>query len=534
MPSSRVVRLAALLVAAALVLGSCGGEATEPTDPGASVSRSGAQVGSPDTGIPLDALPLPDGDTDTGQVLLENADGSFDEYRSVGRLDGASLTCTLVLVDGAPGVTAGPAYALTNGHCLGINGNDTFTDQVPEGATAIFDYFADATERLEVPVVRAAYASMKGVDLAILELDAPEADLAAAGYRAWSIGPSAELDGATREVAFVGAPIGAPLVDIPEPERYLRLGTCSLDTETVLVNERLWLWAALRNDCPEVLPGNSGSPLFDLETARLVGLVNTTTFKGEAGAPCWLGRPCEVTEDGEAVLPDTSYAIPLDRLADCFGADGVFALGGGCGLDPGDGVTLTGAPIAVNPTAPDPISGDRRTTWATTVEGAGFTHYRAKVEPLETADCADEQGYGAPVPVTTPFDGPLPASEQRLLLCVVGGSSATPDASWQAFADASFAVVYVDTTPPTAAIEFSTAGNADEGWSVEPIFVPPELSLFLHKAGPRRSTDCDDPDGYAPYRRSPLRLPPGGPYRYCAIGFDDANNPSAPAGIVLK
>ena len=485
---------------------------------------------------PVLDLPLPNGDTDTTQVLLENADNSFDPYRSIGRLDGAATTCTLVLIDAAPGVTSGPAYSLTNGHCVGLFSNDTLTDQELPGATAVFDYFADTPKRLTVPVVRAAYASMKGTDLAVLQLDSTIGDLAAAGYRPWPITDIADLDGVSRDVILIGAPEGVPLADIPEAERYLRLSTCSLDTDPARIQEHVWLWPALRNDCPEVLPGNSGSPLIDIETASLVGILNTTTYKGEAGTPCALGRPCEITEDGEEALPDTSYAMPLGGLAGCFGTDGVFALGAGCGLDPGDGVALTGQPFSVNPSVPDPLTGanGRRTTWATGVEGAGFTHYRYKIVPLETGDCADGAGYGDAVPVSQLIDERLPLEEQRLLLCVVGGPSASPDAAWQTFANATFAVTAIDTTPPTVPIDFSKQGNAKDGWRIEPLFAPPELSMFLHKVGPARTTDCGDPHGYKEYRRIPMSVKPGGPYRYCAIGFDDANNPSAPAGIVLK
>lgn len=528
-------RLAVLLAVVALVVGACGdtGEPTEPPgSPGPSIDVTPEFTEG--TGEAAVDLPLPNGETDTSQVLLANADGAFDVYRSIGRLAGASLTCTLVLIDAARGVDTGPAYALTNGHCLGIDGNETFTDQPLEGVTAVFDYFADTPERLTIPVTRVAWASMKGTDVAILELDTTAGDLGGAGYRLWPIGGPASPDEASRDVVMVGAPVGVPLVDIPEHERFLRLGTCSMDTEPVRLNERLWLWDALRTDCPEVLPGNAGSPLIDIATASLGGLVNTTTYKGEAGAPCWLGRPCEVTEDGENALPDASYATPLDGLAGCFGPEGSFTLGGACGLDAGGGATIDGAPVAVNPAADDPMGGAPRTTWATTVGGDGIASYRAKTGPIETTDCADPAGYGDPAPVATVIDEPLPTDEQRLLLCVVGGPGPTPGDGWQPFAHATFAVAYVDTTPPTADVRFSTRGNATDGWSIEPVFAPPELSAFMHKLGRAGSTDCDDPDGYRPYRRIAVDVEPGGPWRYCVIGYDDANNPTPPVGVVLR
>src|SRR5262245_38301406 len=65
----------------------------------------GASVAAPTTATPTTAppastaelLPIPDGAADHG-VLLENADGRFDRYRSIGRLR-ASSACTATLID---------------------------------------------------------------------------------------------------------------------------------------------------------------------------------------------------------------------------------------------------------------------------------------------------------------------------------------------------------------------------------------------------------------------------------------------------
>jgi hypothetical protein len=277
------------------------------------------------------------------------------------------------------------------------------------------------------------------------------------------------------------------------------------------------------------VPGNSGSAVLDAATGGLVGLINTTTYKGEQGAECWLGRPCEVGEDGETSLPDTSYAQPVGELVACFGTDGLFALGGGCPLDPGGGVTsLDGAPRAVNPAARDPLTGAATPgTWATTVVTAAPTTYRYKIGPLATTRCADATGYSGPIATTIPIDDDLPASEQRLLLCAAADGTA--------LVNAAIAVVYIDTTPPTADITFSVSGTKAQGWRIEPVFNPPELSMFVVKVGPSKTTDCADPDGYVAYRRIALDVAgSAAPARVCAIGYDDASNPSKPAFRVLR
>jgi hypothetical protein len=55
------------------------------------------------------------------------------------------------------------------------------------------------------------------------------------------------------------------------------------------------------------------------------------------------------------------------------------------------------------------------------------------------------------------------------------------------------------------------------------------------KWGPEGSTDCADRDGYKAFRRQPVSIAAReAPLRFCAIGFDDAGNPSAPASRVLR
>jgi hypothetical protein len=515
-PRVVVIVLAALLVAA------CGETVPSPSAP--------EPTGVPAPTLPPVDLPVPDGDTATAQVLLESADGGYDVYASVGQLQGAPSTCTAVLLDTGESSTA-PAYALTNGHCVGIVGaNEVWVNRPAEGMAIAFDWFIDRPEHRTVPVTTIAWATMRDTDLAVLELAATPDELRGVGVRGWRPQAVPAGGGATLDVVMLGIPVGVPIVDIPEAERYLRLGTCSLDADPVILNERQWLWpAALRNDCPEVLPGNSGSALLDRATGGLVGVINTTTYKGEQGAECWLGRPCEVNEDGQVSLPDTSYAQPVAALTACFGEDARFALGGACTLDPGTGVTtLDGAPLAVNPSAPDPITGEpARSSWDTTVTTDGATTYRYRIGPLFGTACADEAGYGDAVPVAQPISDPLPVDEQRLLLCVV--------ADGQAPANAAIAVAYIDTTPPVADITFNVSGGRRNGWRIEPVFNPPELSLYLVKWGVPRGTDCADPDGYVPYRRQPVKIPgEDAPVRFCAIGYDDAGNPSEPAARVLR
>jgi hypothetical protein len=542
------VRVPAAIVAVALLAAACGaGPTAAPASPGPTATGA---AGTPPPGSPTAtataapsvaaALPAPAG-SDADQVLLENAGGTYDAYRGIGRLSGIGSDCTFVLVKSAPDPTPAdaPAYVLSNGHCVGIfDSKAVLVDAPADGGAATFDYFVDAPTRQAVPTKRIAWATMRGVDLAVIELDATLADLEARGYRPWPIaGPPAT----GTPLVIVGAPVGAPIVDIPDAQRFLRAGTCASGESGLRVNEWVWLWDPMTADtCPEILPGNSGSPVLDRTTGSLVGLVNTTTYGSGGGEDCWQGRPCAVTPSGEVVAADTNYAVPLDALAACFDGGGRFVLGGDCTLDDGMDVQLSGTPIVTNPRIPDPMGAPNPSTLQTTVapaEGSGQTHYRYAYGPLGTTDCTDEAAYGpvrgiAAAPL---IDDPLPTTEGRVLLCVVGGPSPTPDAAWQSPTHASFAVVYVDTTAPTQPVDFAVNGSATDGWTVEPIFDTPTYSAFDVKGGPAAATDCDDPAGYAPYRRFPLFVDASeAPYRYCAIGYDYGGNRGPTGEVVLE
>ena len=135
-------------------------------------------------------------------------------------------------------------------------------------------------------------------------------------------------------------------------------------------------------DCPGVLGGSSGSPLFD-RTDQVVGMITTTTAGAQAGGDCWLNKPCERTADGARAVPDTSYAVSVTGLAGCF-PDGVFALTAGCSL-PVPGVVAALGVTAVNADV-DTVTAELTAPRATSI--------RTGVAPLTDADsCADPATY---------------------------------------------------------------------------------------------------------------------------------------------
>lgn len=186
--------------------------------------------------------------------LLLNQDGRHESFAGVGRLR-INAACTAFLVD--PGASAGsPVYVLTNGHCvLGALRNEVATDvQVPAGSVFTFQYFVDAPSRRESVAVRAIpYATLKGLDLAVIELDTTWAALAAAGIRPLRLSAFGPRPGAP---VFT---IGAPVNGVPATEAWLRRSDCTVAAIVQLAEGPWKFHDAARLACGGVFGGASGS-----------------------------------------------------------------------------------------------------------------------------------------------------------------------------------------------------------------------------------------------------------------------------------
>ncbi|MBX3030137.1 MAG: trypsin-like peptidase domain-containing protein [Chloroflexi bacterium] len=456
-------------------------------------------------------------------------------YAGAGLLDAAG-TCSAVLIRPAAGdpPADAPAYALTNGHCVDLFDATTVrrdSTVEPGSATISFGVRADGTPERQVAVTHVRWATMKGTDLAVVELAEPLADLLGAGLRAY---PLADPPSPGTPVVVVGGP--AP---IDGGDRVLRLAACTAGASVDLF-ERHWTWFGFpANDCADIRPGSSGSPVLDPATGALVGLVNTTTQGSEGTSDCAMGRPCEVTAEGLASVPDAVYGPAVRLLAGCFDASWTFTgPGADCPLDPGDGIGAVSWTMTANPGATT-ITGDfpSPSTWAIALTGppTGLTRMRLATGRPGALDCHDLAAYGplVVVPEDGLYDPPLPTEGGSHLTCLIGVARDEPDAWAAAVRFPMVLRVDIDRIPPLVPVELSVR-ELPEGWMVEPVFQPPELSLFDWKWGPPDTTDCADPTDYTPYRRFPMTLERAdAPIRLCVVGYDDANNATPPLDRVL-
>jgi hypothetical protein len=489
--------------------------------------RAEVPVAGTETGASL-ALRVPDGlRPGSPAVPLAELDPEVAAgYSGVALVEAGGGCSGVLLAPGAGSPPAdAPAYVLTNGHCIDLLSPTAVLLDAPGDGSVRFGWSGGPA--VESAIGRVAWATMKGTDLALIELETPLADLLASGVRAYPIGPVPPEPGSRAVVVGGPSPVDGG-------DRRLMLTVCGVGKPHDLL-EHTWTWFGFPDlDCADIRPGSSGSPLLDPSTGALVGLVNTSTAGSEALTDCAFNRPCEVTTAGAVSRPDTAYGPRVADLAGCFDAAWRFlGPGGTCPLDPGSGLSVEGATVTTNPDRPSPSGDPPPTGWGAHLRAVepDIAWYRMKTGVLGAVDCRDPEDYGPPVSLASRplIARQLPRDEGRYQLCLLAGRSASLDGGWSDPRFADVLTASVDRTPPRPPVELRIEEDR-AGWRIEPGFMWPELSAFAWKAGIPERTDCLDPSGYAVYDEGPISLARTlAPTRLCVIGYDDANNPTPPA-----
>ena len=417
--------------------------------------------------------------------------GANDNFAAVARLR-AAYTCTGTLIDPAGrGSPDAKAWLLTAGHCISLDPYGVIRN-LPLTAQVQFNYFIDTPDRLVTVRSRAVgWSTMKGVDIALIELEPNLGDLQALGIRPLRL--AATVPDAGSAVFWTGIPQSP----IPPELQFLRLGRCTLGARVRLL-EGSWIWNnELSNDCPDLYAGASGSPLFDRASGDVIGAIGTGTLLNLERGPdydCQTDRPCVQRTGGPVMQKNTSYASSVQAMDRCFDQANVLDVElPGCPLDSGVQLTIQSTPYEVQP-----LVEGKPASWGATLTGTQ-RYYAYKHFPAGEGDCADLGGYSAPilrdaVPVIT---DPVGIADGYYYLCVIAGDTASFDSSWQQPSHASIRFKRLDSLPPLVGVDYQ----------IQPLLNAYELDnltggegtsdlIGLLKRGPLASTDCFDPLDY--------------------------------------
>lgn len=434
--------------------------------------------------------------------VLTNQESLFDHFKGIGRIrtdDGRS--CTATLIDTRTTLRAtGPAYVLTSGHCLYRPHNGVIiTDQQVTG-TVTFNYFTDTVHQQQpFALKRVNWSSMQGVDLAIVELQAPLQALIAAGITPLRLARQAPKEGA--DILVVGAPLA-----FKRP--YLRMAACTSEPSAQFI-EHPWVWRhTVKNHCKDLKEGSSGSPALTRDTSEVFAVMNATTEL------------------------DGNYGNPISYLRQCFVAGQLTTDPARCPLFP---VFSVEAAEHVKPYAKIRLDGrgnDIYPQWdvAFTLDRP-FYRYKTVRESIQ---CEDPNDYSPAIKaINARINAPMGPQPGLHLLCLVGVDSADELPSPGLMRNAlTFAAELQAAGPATPAqVAFSQrAGRHIINWDHDPRLITRQT----FKVGPVKSTDCQDPAGYNRAWRKMILPAHKLPVKVCTYAFDHADQQSAVREDVLK
>ena len=460
--------------------------------------------------------------------LLRDAGGTNDTFSAVGQFRG-TLTCTGTLIDpSGTGSADARAWLLTAGHCISLDAYGVISSR-PLTAQVTFNFFIDTPDRRVAVRARATgWSTMKGTDLALVELDATLGDLLARGIRPLRLATVPTV---------AGSPVfwtGIPLSPIPRDQQFLRRGRCTQGNRVQLV-ESSWIWHdEMSNDCPDLYAGASGSPLFDADSGDIIGVIGTGTLLNFEEGPdydCQINRPCLMRAGGPVMEKDTGYASPVPNIAPCFDqANALDLQRPGCPLDPGYQLGVNSGANEVKP-----VTDGKPATWDAVLTGTQ-RYYAYKRFAAGEGDCTSPSGYGVPIAVASApvIRDPIGSADGYYFLCIIAGDTPSVDSSWQKPAHATARFKRIDSQPPVVPLDYIVE-EAPGGYhllSTTGGEAPSGLGAAFYKMGPLTATDCSDPQGYRVQLSIPPTIRPSEfPTRMCWKFSDKAGNLTAPAAF---
>jgi len=444
---------------------------------------------------------IPDGSIDFN-------DQKFDKrLMSIGQFDGP-MTCTATYIEVPNQTLDSPAYIITNGHCT----NFTFEDNAiyldtPLSAKVTFKTIAGIPEGQQISFAtnKIAYATMKGTDLAIVELKHSNKELQNAGIFPLKIASSIPSSGS--KIQAYGYPISI------EPVQ-LRLSN-GIQGNSSTVAEFIWLWHDFySNNFKNIASGSSGSPVFEDLNKGIWGMVNTTTIGGLGD--CELGSPCEFySNTSPQTKKETSYVLDIRKISGSFNSKGVFDIT----LLKNELEKPLDFKVSLD-LAVRNFGKEQSIKEKFVFQSSNFSQTFFRIDPFEAFDRKNNSGFA-----------PMTADTMRIAFPQKEGFYVL---SFLKNTQKSYLTFKMDFTPPSADLIKLSQNKGDDGYSIEPIFNYPEVVNYKWKVGPTSSCNCLDQSDLQPYFRFPMNVPIKDlPAKICVYGYDLAGNQSKLKEFVL-
>ncbi len=443
--------------------------------------------------------------------LVKSSEKKFDKkLYSIGQFEGP-MTCTATFIQTPNQNLDSPAYVITNGHCVNYNFEDNpiYID-TPLDANVIFKKLSDISENnhLRYSCKRILYSTMKGTDLAIVELNHTNRELINAGLTPIPIADAIPNSG---EKIFA---YGYPLAFNPNT---LRVST-GIQGQKFNVAEFIWLWFDFySNNMKNVSSGSSGSPVFSSLQKGVWGLINTTSTDGVGD--CELGSPCEFTQNKiPYTQPNTNYVLDVTYLKQCFNDKGIFDANlQSCKLEKPANFEINLANSVRN----FGLNHVKNEQLQLVVDNFIGTKY--KIDKFENFDKSNINNFSSISKDTVSIN--FPQTEGFYVISVMQNNN------MQQAKHLTFKLDF--TAPNLSLIKLSQTKTPEGGYSIEPIFVYPELVRYQWKTC--KDCSCQSEDNYTDYTRISKYINPEElPMKVCVKGADLAGNKSLPKEFLLS
>ncbi|WP_248747667.1 serine protease [Pseudomonas sp. MWU12-2037] len=447
---------------------------------------------------------------------LQNKNGQNQHFSGVGRL---GSNCTAALIDTRHNheTTAQPAYLLTAGHCISSTHKKIITNQTIDD-TIKFNYFGDARDQIKTyKLKKINWSSMRGTDLAVIELEASLQELIDAGIQPLSIG-------ARPEPGSVIIAIGAPLLD------YLYQSFCTLAPATDYHLDSYgehWIWRNMLNgQCHGIQRGASGGPIVELETGKVVGVLNS------------------VHGDSDV------YGSAIQHLQGCFTSGQFDPSITRCSLFPVYDIDAIAPMRQQNFLSAKPELGLEAVipSWDLKLS-ISTPFYRYKTVHSLAPTCESTHGYSEAISTENAhINDVIGTTSGRHWLCIIGVEAPEQLPFHGIMKNNQSMMVdlldYGDEPPKIDIFAYSDAPLRPEVYkmSVSTTFAPPTYTQIYSKTGSPSEVDCDDPvgyeevkrDGHARWKHLTTWSSTQGEAKLCVYGKNVRGESSRPAVRLLK